>query len=494
MRTATVLTLALGTTALIVPLPGAAFAQQAAFEGSCGDLNTLYEEAAGEVREEFADALDVATANDVEVCTAYIVRVQDAGGIIAVAADAATDVETETESFSASDTISQTVEITQKAVVDGQVIVRVPVPEVTVDQAGAEVAIIDAPATVSVDQAAPTIVVRQQPMSIALDMPQPTITIQQPAPEIIVTMPAPGVDVSRAQPEVSVVMGDPTVSVTQGDPQVDVQVQARLVDPNAPDAVIDEGNIVTRMEPLDGAGADAQANVRYTKAEPVVRVTDSDQEAQVSVNQAQPVVLFEPADPQVTVNFSGEPVIELQQVGEPTVTFEQDDAALATEPEAEAAAADMPEADADVAAVVVPVEEDAVVADPAVVAPRARMTPEDTNTMLARDAGRETDLMSIMAGDLEGRDVVSANNDDIGSISRVVSNSGRMYVVVEHGGFLGIGTNDIALPIERIALMGDDVLLLGLTEEDLEAMPEYDVTADADVAPDQAFEIGNVRP
>ncbi len=71
-----------------------------------------------------------------------------------------------------------------------------------------------------------------------------------------------------------------------------------------------------------------------------------------------------------------------------------------------------------------------------------------------------------------GKDVVNAEGDTIGEISEVVGNQ----VIVEVGGFLGIGSRDVALDWSRITPTGtaDDMKLeTTLTKEELQAMPEY---------------------
>ena len=50
----------------------------------------------------------------------------------------------------------------------------------------------------------------------------------------------------------------------------------------------------------------------------------------------------------------------------------------------------------------------------------------------------------------------------------------RHWVVVAHGGFLGIGEGRVALPLERFAVRGEDRLVIrGVTEEDIDAMDNW---------------------
>lgn len=71
-----------------------------------------------------------------------------------------------------------------------------------------------------------------------------------------------------------------------------------------------------------------------------------------------------------------------------------------------------------------------------------------------------------------GKSVVNANGEELGEISKIVGNQ----VIVGVGGFLGIGSRDVALDWSKITPtgMGDDMKLqTTLTKEELEAMPEY---------------------
>ena len=47
------------------------------------------------------------------------------------------------------------------------------------------------------------------------------------------------------------------------------------------------------------------------------------------------------------------------------------------------------------------------------------------------------------------------------------------YVVVAHGGFLGIGEDRVAFPLERFWMRGDRLVIRGVTENDIEAMDDY---------------------
>lgn len=71
-----------------------------------------------------------------------------------------------------------------------------------------------------------------------------------------------------------------------------------------------------------------------------------------------------------------------------------------------------------------------------------------------------------------GKSIVNAEGEEIGEISKIVGNQ----VIVEVGGFLGIGARDVAIDWSQVSTtgMGDEMKLqTTLTKEELEAMPEY---------------------
>ena len=74
--------------------------------------------------------------------------------------------------------------------------------------------------------------------------------------------------------------------------------------------------------------------------------------------------------------------------------------------------------------------------------------------------------------ELVGKNVINAQGEEIGEISAVMGNQ----VIVEVGGFLGIGAREVAVDWDKITPtgMGDDMKLqTTLTKAELEAMPEY---------------------
>lgn len=92
------------------------------------------------------------------------------------------------------------------------------------------------------------------------------------------------------------------------------------------------------------------------------------------------------------------------------------------------------------------------------------------------------DPTTLTAEQLQGAPVYDANNEQIGDISELIVGADGTITeaVIDIGGFLGIGAKPVALNFEQIQVMAEDAdgsgvrVQLTATEEELEAMPEYE--------------------
>jgi PRC-barrel domain protein len=84
-------------------------------------------------------------------------------------------------------------------------------------------------------------------------------------------------------------------------------------------------------------------------------------------------------------------------------------------------------------------------------------------------------LRQINVDELEGMDVVGAEGKTIAEIGRVVERIAdqKQFVVVERGGFLGIGGKETPIPLENILVQGEKATLRNLDAARLDALPEY---------------------
>jgi len=188
---------------------------------------------------------------------------------------------------------------------------------------------------------------------------------------------------------------------------------------------------------------------------------------------------------------------------EDTAAAPADDAAatndeMAAAPADEAAPADdlaaAPESDSaasedDLAAAPAPAEDAAPAGDSVAQAP---VETDDTQTSaIDRSTLSDVDEAAISADELIGTTVYGANDENVGSISDVLltQDNAPDAVIIDVGGFLGIGSKSVAVGMDNLAFLSDAdgnmYLYTQFTKEQLEAQPEYDESTFADARNDQ---------
>jgi hypothetical protein len=289
----------------------------------------------------------------------------------------------------------------------------------------AEVAVAEQPADVNVRQPAPTVRVEQQ---------QPEVRVEQPEPQVAVEQRQPEVRVEQRQPEVSVTQPQPTVSVEQPEAEVSVRQQQPQVSMDVP--------------PPEVEVHQAQPRVRVDQRKPEVSVEQP--EPEVRVQQAQPNVEVQQEEPRIVVE-QAEPEIEIQRVTAADAgTTRQSAGTQEPSREGNAAAAGAARTDETVA-----MNTAAGGATTPAVAPTARLSLDD----------------------IEGETAYNNADDDIGRIKDVVMEeaSGRLFVVVSAGGFLGIGNTEIVFPYEAVSMRDNRVhIATNISKDQLEERDDYD--------------------
>lgn len=293
---------------------------------------------------------------------------------------------------------------------NGSVVVRQPAPTVTLDQPEPQVTVRLAQPDVAVTQPQPEITVHQ---------PAPQITVQIPQPEITVRMPAPGVKVSQAQPQVSVRQPKPTVQVVQPDQQA---------------AVVQQND----------AG------------KPQVKVIQPQEQASVDVNRVgQPDVRYQSEQPNIRV---------LKAEGQPRVRYLPQDQASAADANANAPGQNRNDG------------RQVAAANGGNAGARATNdVPAAGNADGATGSVQQGDTRQVPVSRLTGMTVVNARGNELGDVDRVVQDAAgnRTMAVIAHGGFLGLGEKKVTVPLQNMALAGDRLVVQGLTDDDIRAMPEW---------------------
>jgi sporulation protein YlmC with PRC-barrel domain len=75
-----------------------------------------------------------------------------------------------------------------------------------------------------------------------------------------------------------------------------------------------------------------------------------------------------------------------------------------------------------------------------------------------------------------GHAVYNDSNERIGSIDDVIVTSDKTvtYAIINAGGFLAVAKHDVAVPVSKLTLVDDRLVLPGATKEALKASPRFE--------------------
>lgn len=297
----------------------------------------------------------------------------------------------------------------------GSLIVQGQPPQIVYDQPAPRVQVV---------QPQPQVTVRQPQPQIQVRMPAPTITVQQPQPEILVRMPQPDVNVAQAQPQVSVQMPPPQVRYAPPSQQPQVRVE-----PAQPQVVVQPTQPVQPV--IQQAGA---PSVQYQQVgEPRIVYQPA---------QGQPVIRYEQVDRQAGA-------VQQQATGQQQSTGQQQPAASQTQPAGTARG-------------------------PAGGGSAVTGTGSGAAGVGASSSAASGPRQSISANELLSYDLYDASGQSLGDVERVLLGpDNRAFIVVGHGGFLGLGERRILVPLEQVRLTGDRLVAQGMTQAQAQQMPEW---------------------
>ena len=103
----------------------------------------------------------------------------------------------------------------------------------------------------------------------------------------------------------------------------------------------------------------------------------------------------------------------------------------------------------------------------------------------------------VRVGDLIGREVLRPveSQDVLGRVRRVVRDAnGQIMVVVDFGGFLGFDRRPIAVPVDAMVLVGQDMEIVAFTPKQLRQFPTFSAVDTTDVADDVIIKVGLAKP
>lgn len=103
----------------------------------------------------------------------------------------------------------------------------------------------------------------------------------------------------------------------------------------------------------------------------------------------------------------------------------------------------------------------------------------------------------VRVGDLLGREVLRPveSQDVLGRVRRVVRGAnGQIMVVVNFGGFLGFGSRPIAVPVDAMVLLGQDLEIVAFRPKQLRKFPTFSPSGTTDVPDDATIKVGLAKP
>lgn len=83
----------------------------------------------------------------------------------------------------------------------------------------------------------------------------------------------------------------------------------------------------------------------------------------------------------------------------------------------------------------------------------------------------------------------------LGRVRAVVRNAqGDILVVMSYGGFMGIGGRSIAVPVDAMVLLGQDMEVVAFTPRQLRAFPSFSPAGTTPVPDDTTIKVGLAKP
>jgi sporulation protein YlmC with PRC-barrel domain len=300
------------------------------------------------------------------------------------------------------------------------------------DAQGAQITVQQQPAQVNVEQQPPQIIVRQAP---------PTIIVQQPQPEIIVRMPEPQVEVSQNQPQ---------VQIQQPEPEVQTQ-RAR------------EARVTTQR---------AQPQVRFERTgDPQVRFQEEQGQPRVRIERMQPGEQQQAYNQRNQQQYgqqdqSGQQFDQSgQQFDQSGQQFDQSgqqyDQQQAYDQQQNQQGQQGQRFDED----------------------RVRQAFEVGEQQPGQQQGEVVARpQQVAASELAGMQVYNSRGEQLGTVDRVLQDPTqrqRHYVLLQTDESFGFEDNQVVLPLERVAMQDNRLVVNGVTEDDLQAMQEDAATLEA---------------
>ena len=104
---------------------------------------------------------------------------------------------------------------------------------------------------------------------------------------------------------------------------------------------------------------------------------------------------------------------------------------------------------------------------------------------------------AVRVGDLLHRDVLQPVESQDGlrkGSSGVRDSEGTIRVVIDFGGFLGFWTRPIAVPVDAMVLLGQDMEVVAFTPQQLQEFPTFTPSGSSSLPDDMVIRVGLAKP
>jgi hypothetical protein len=101
----------------------------------------------------------------------------------------------------------------------------------------------------------------------------------------------------------------------------------------------------------------------------------------------------------------------------------------------------------------------------------------------------------VRVGDLIHRAVLEPveSRRILGHVEQVIRLDSGPAIVMSYGGFLGVGSHKIAVPLDAMVLLGSEMEVLDFTPTQLDHFPTYK-GGGAEIGPDEVIHVGLAHP
>jgi hypothetical protein len=96
----------------------------------------------------------------------------------------------------------------------------------------------------------------------------------------------------------------------------------------------------------------------------------------------------------------------------------------------------------------------------------------------------------MTVADLMQMEVVTSDGQGVGSPAAFVEVNGEPNLVLSSGGFLGLGAKQVPVPMSRVTMQGEELVVDQMSSDEIEAAEDFEYDSNLEIPDDQEVEIG----